>query len=366
MLVSKNTFIVEVDSQFVPPPVKGFFVDTDFNPKLLATKIGKIHTDTIGIAEPNKYETKLNLGDTVVFGHNVCQKKNKVGENLFRCAYHAIFAKIVPGVMTRFRIVPLEDIFFCEPIKEADKYIGGPGGFVIPGEVSAKKATVYELSESAKKAGLKSGDTVYFTKDADYSIDILDMRFFMMRIRNVIGIERDGKLTTFRNKLLVKNLTKLGNIGDIKKIYFQTSLQIGEVIESGDTDIPRGTILTYLNGPASIINWNDQDYAFIDERNIKYIIENDMAKTVSDKIVIKQDLSDDKVAGLEIPDSERQKVCKGDVIIVGPDVKDAKVGGKVSYYEHATTIVDIAGEDYILIKEGDLHIIYEFIDGKWQ
>jgi len=359
VLVSKNNFLVEVDSQFVQTIAEGFFIDTDFNPKLLSTKIGKIHAESIGVLPPNKYETKLNLGDTVVFGHNVCQKKNKVAENIFRCPYHAIFARI-----DDLEIIPLEDIFFCDPIKEEDKNIGG---FIVKGSVSNKKAKVYMLSKAAYKAGLEIGDIIYFTKDADYAIDILDKRLFMMRIRNVIGIERNGELKTFRNKLLVKNLTKLGTIGEIKKIYFQTSLQIGEVIESGNTGIEKGTILTYYNGPASIINWNGQDYAFIDERNIKYIIENNMAKTVLDRIIIKQDLSDNKFAGLEIPDSERKKISKGTVMIVGPGGRDnegrlipmtVKVGDKVAYNEHATATVDIDGEDYIIIREGELEIIY--------
>ena len=34
-----------------------------------------------------------------------------------------------------------------------------------------------------------------------------------------------------------------------------------------------------------------------------------------------------------------------------------KVGDIVSYYEHATTTVDIGGVDHILIKEGDIELI---------
>lgn len=263
MLVAKNNFLVKVDSQFVPSPVKGFFVDTDFNPRLLATKIGTIHTGTIGITE-GKYENKLVVGNTVVFGHNVCQNINRMAENVFRCPYHDIFAKIVHG-----KLQPLEGNIFCLPVKDPDKNLGG---FVIPGKVSDKYAKVHALSAAAKKAGLKRGDIVFFTKDADYVVEVLGMRLYMMRLRNIIGIERDGELKTFRNKVLVKNVTKLGSIGGIDKIYAQTSLQHGVVLEPGVTGIEKGATLTYLNGPASIVKWKEENYAFIDERNIKFIL----------------------------------------------------------------------------------------------
>lgn len=360
MLVSKNNFLVEVDSQFVQPAIKGFFLDTDFNPRLLATKVGKIHSGSVRIDAPNKYDVPLNIGDNVVFGHNVCQKNNKVSENVFRCPYHAIFAKIDGDTL-----LPVEEIIFCEPIREESFSIGG---FEINGSISKNTAKIYAMSKSAKDSGLQSGDVVFFTKDADYAVNVLGRDLYMMRLRNIIGIERDGKLKTFRNRLLVKNKTKLGNIGDIKKIYYQTSLQVGEVLDGGISGIAVGETLTYLNGPASICRWKGDDYAFIDERNIKYVLnDKHMPKTILDRIVIKQFDSPAEVAGLIIPDSERKKIHKGEVVIVGPGGRDhegrlipmtVKVGDIVAYSEFATTKVEIDGIEYILIKEGDLELIY--------
>lgn len=359
MLVSKNNFLVEVDSQFVPMVAPGFFVDTDFNPRLLATKVGRIHAGSIRVDKPNIYDVPLNIGDDVVFGHNVCLKNNKVSENVFRCAYHAIFAKIEGG-----EVLPVEEIIFCEPIVEPDTNIGG---FVISGSVSKHAAKVYSMSKSAKSSGVQSGDVVFFTKDADYKVNILGKDLYMMRLRNIIGIERGGELRTFRGKLLVKNRTKLDEIGAIKKIYFQTSLQVGEVLDGGDSGINKGELLTYLNGPASIVRWKGESYSFIDERHIKYIIGENMVRTILDRILIKQDEGASSVAGLEIPDSERKKIHKGEVVVVGPGLRDSegkhipmtvKVGDKVAYSEFATTQVEVEGVEYILIKEGDLELIY--------
>lgn len=90
-------------------------------------------------------------------------------------------------------------------------------------------------------------------------------------------------------------------------------------------------------------------------------------RTVLDRIIIEQDRGASEFAGLEIPDSERKRVHKGTVVVVGPGARDSegkhipmtvKVGDRVAYSEFATTIVDVGGVDYILIKEGDLEIIY--------
>lgn len=356
--------MVHVDSQFVQLKVKGWFIDTDFNPKLLATKVGRIQALPVTMTAPYVYDIPLNVGDTVLFNHNVCQKKNKVAENSFLCGYHAMFAKV-----SKDRVSPLEDIMFCEPVVEPDKNIGG---FVIKGKVSPVVARVVELSTQCLKAGIRKGDLIFFTKDADYPIDVLGRHLYAMRIRNVKGIERDGKLRTFRDKLLVKNVTELGSIGGVERIYAKSNLQTGVVMEQGATTIQAGTTLTYLNGVASIVRWNEQDYAFLDERHVKLIMNNDMESLVKgtpgqDRILIKQDDDRSEVAGFEIPESEKKKPHRGVVVAVGPGGRDsngnlipmtAKVGDRVAYSKYATTPLEVEGVEYILIKEGDLEYIF--------
>ena len=201
MRVAKNNFLVEVDSQFVQPKIKGFFIDTDFNPKLLSTKIGRIHSLSVGVYAPNRYDNPLSVGSEVVFGHLVCLDKNRVKDNVFMCPYHSIFAEI-----KNEELFPLEDILFCEPIKEADYVVGG---YSIEGKVSGTRAKVFKVSKYADSVGVKVNDIVYFTKNADYGMDIMGKELYMMRVRNIIGIERDGELMTFGNKLLVKNRSPL-------------------------------------------------------------------------------------------------------------------------------------------------------------
>jgi hypothetical protein len=265
MKVSKNNFFIQVDSQFAYPKIGGetFYVDTDYNPRRLSTVIGKIHSLPICVTDQYKYELKLNEGDTVIFNRLVTQTKNKVFDNVFRSQYPQIYAKIQGETLT-----PLEDVLFCQPIIESDYKVGE---IEVKGQVSKVCAFVKCLSKGASDVGIRKWDIVYFTKDADYEMDINGTLLYKMHIRSIIGIERDGELKTFGKKLLVKNITELGKVGDIQKIYAQHSMQTGVVVESGNTGIEKGTELTYFNGTASIVKYKDEWFAFIGEENIKYL-----------------------------------------------------------------------------------------------
>lgn len=266
MRVAKNKFLVEVDDQFVRPVIGGLklFVDTDFNPKRLATKIGRIHSLPVALDQEYRYDNKFNVGDVVVFSHLVCQDKNKFADNIFYCNYHNIYAKVVND-----SLVPIEDIIFCEKMYDAGMEIGC---FKVDPKVSDKYAKVFEVSKFAEEEGVQKGDIVFFTKNADYEVDVCGKSLYKMHLRNIIGIERDGELKTFRNKLLVKNITKLKNVGQVERLYADTHLQTGVVLESGKTSIAKGTELTYLNTISTVVKWKGEEYSFINLENIKFII----------------------------------------------------------------------------------------------
>jgi len=90
---------------------------------------------------------------------------------------------------------------------------------------------------------------------------------------------------------------------------------------------------------------------------------------VSNNVFLLQEEGEAKIAGLDIPDSERKKVCKGKVVAVGPgwttsttgilQPMTVKVGDMVVYQEHSATTVDFYGTDYLCVKETDLLTIYE-------
>lgn len=265
MRVARNTFLVEVDEQFVSPVINGLklIIDSDFHPKVLATKVGRIHTLPVAIGSEYKNDSSLQVGDTIVFSHLVCQDNKRFSENVFFCAYHNIYAKIENN-----ELLPLEDVLFCDRIIGPDSNIGG---MVIKGVVSNKCAKVFSASKSVLGVGVLPGDVVFFTKDANYEVEVLGKILYKMHLRNIIGVERDGKLVGIRGRLLVKNTTKLGSVAGVEKLYAQSTLQHGVVV-AGNIDIPDGTLLTYFNGVATEIEWKGERYSFIENRNIKYIV----------------------------------------------------------------------------------------------
>ena len=265
MRVRKDTFLVEVSDQFVRPNVPGLkFIDTDYNPKILATKTGRIHSLPVAMSSEYRFDVKLEVGDWVVFNHIVCQNNMRFSGNVFICDYFNLFAKVDGD-----KIIPLEEVIFTEPIMEPDVEIGC---FKVAGKVSAKIAKVYEASDYVKTQGVQAGDIMFFTKNADYPIKIGDKDLYKMHLRNVIGLERDGVLTTYRNRLLVKNVTELGSVGGLQKIYADSTLQTGVVINNGNTSIKEGALITYFQGISSAVTWKCQDYSFVNEENIKYVI----------------------------------------------------------------------------------------------
>lgn len=91
------------------------------------------------------------------------------------------------------------------------------------------------------------------------------------------------------------------------------------------------------------------------------------ARPVLDRILIKQSEGETEFAGLAIPESERQKPCRGVVVAVGPGwvtsdtgqlvPMTVKVGDEVIYDVHSATTVEINKVDYLLVKEKDLLVI---------
>lgn len=90
-------------------------------------------------------------------------------------------------------------------------------------------------------------------------------------------------------------------------------------------------------------------------------------RPILDRILIKQDSGKEVVGTIEIPNSEIEKPHSGVVVAVGPGWRASttgelvpmtvKVGDRVIYSEFATTEIDVNGEIFVLIKEGDLLVI---------
>jgi chaperonin GroES len=88
-------------------------------------------------------------------------------------------------------------------------------------------------------------------------------------------------------------------------------------------------------------------------------------KPLHDRVLVKrvEEEKEQKVGGIIIPDSAKEKPLQADVVAVGPgefDDKggrkalDVKVGDKVLIGKWSGTEVKIDGEEYLILKENEI------------
>lgn len=92
-------------------------------------------------------------------------------------------------------------------------------------------------------------------------------------------------------------------------------------------------------------------------------------KPLHDRVLVKRIETEEKTkSGIIIPDSAKEKPQEGEVIAVGPGIRqengnisplDVKAGDRILFGKWSGTEVKIEGEDYLVMKESDIVGILE-------
>jgi chaperonin GroES len=87
-------------------------------------------------------------------------------------------------------------------------------------------------------------------------------------------------------------------------------------------------------------------------------------RPLHDRIVVRRITQQEKtVGGIIIPDTVQEKPMEGEVLAAGPGARnehgvlvpmDVKVGDRVLFGKWSGTEVKLDGEDFLIMKEGDL------------
>ncbi|NLA42682.1 co-chaperone GroES [Candidatus Saccharibacteria bacterium] len=78
-------------------------------------------------------------------------------------------------------------------------------------------------------------------------------------------------------------------------------------------------------------------------------------KPLADRVVAVREKAQEKTAsGLYLPDSSKEKPVVAQVVAVGPEAKQVKVGDKIVYKEYSTTELKINDVEYLIVKEEDV------------
>ncbi len=76
---------------------------------------------------------------------------------------------------------------------------------------------------------------------------------------------------------------------------------------------------------------------------------------LADRLVAKSlEAEDRSPGGIILPDTAKEKPQMGEVVAVGKDVKEVKVGDKIMYTKYGPTEVKVSGEELLLLKEEDV------------
>lgn len=92
-------------------------------------------------------------------------------------------------------------------------------------------------------------------------------------------------------------------------------------------------------------------------------------KPLNDRILVKPiEQEEEKVGGIIIPDTAKEKPQEGEVIAVGPgkmlesgerQAMSVAVGNKVLYGKYSSTEIKYGGEEYLIMREEDVLAILE-------
>lgn len=85
-------------------------------------------------------------------------------------------------------------------------------------------------------------------------------------------------------------------------------------------------------------------------------------KPLADRVIVEAAAAEEKTSGgIIIPDTAKEKPQKGKIIAVGTGKKDepltVKVGDEVLYGKYAGTEIQIAGKEYLIMRESDIFAV---------
>ncbi|MGP1480086.1 MAG: co-chaperone GroES [Hoylesella enoeca] len=81
-------------------------------------------------------------------------------------------------------------------------------------------------------------------------------------------------------------------------------------------------------------------------------------KPLADRVLVQPAAAEEKVGGIIIPDTAKEKPLHGKIIAVGNGTKDEemvlKAGDDVLYGKYAGTELEFEGEKYLVMRQSDV------------
>ena len=86
-------------------------------------------------------------------------------------------------------------------------------------------------------------------------------------------------------------------------------------------------------------------------------------KPLADRVLVQPAAAEEKVGGIIIPDTAKEKPQRGKVVAVGQGTKDdtmiLKAGDEVLYGKYAGTEIENNGEKFLMMRQSDVLAVVE-------
>ena len=85
-------------------------------------------------------------------------------------------------------------------------------------------------------------------------------------------------------------------------------------------------------------------------------------KPLADRVLVLPAQAEEKVGGIIIPDTAKEKSLKGNVVAVGEGTKDEpmilKEGDEVLYGKYSGTELELEGVKYLIMRQSDVLAVF--------
>jgi len=86
-------------------------------------------------------------------------------------------------------------------------------------------------------------------------------------------------------------------------------------------------------------------------------------KPLGDRVLVSPAPAEEKIGGIIIPDTAKEKPLRGTVVAVGKGTKDEemllKVGDQVLYGKYSGTELELEGVKYLMMRQSDVLAVIE-------
>ena len=144
---------------------------------------------------PMRDENIANKGDTLYFHHHVVMEKGQglvyEDEKLFIVRYHpdTPYASQAFAVKDENGIRALSGWVLLHPIEEEEELKSNTIQIISFKEKENKRGKIAFTNKVLEEAGLRVGDTVGFSKNSDYEIEIDGEKYWRMRFDDLLYVE---------------------------------------------------------------------------------------------------------------------------------------------------------------------------------